>query len=559
VLQTTEVLDFRLLGPLEVIDGDGRPLPLGGQKQRALLALLLLDANTVVSTDRLLDVLWDGEPPRTAATSLQNMVSALRKQLGREHVVTRPPGYALDVDPRQVDLGRLEQLIAAAKLGEAEQRAAAVRAALALWRGEPLAEFAYDAFAQAEIARLAELRSALLEARIEADLAAGRHEELVGELEGLVAQHPVRERLRGQQMLALYRSGRQAEALTAYRDARQALVEELGIEPGPALQRLQAAILRQEAGLEPAHTEPADAGHLSEVVRALDAGRLILVLGAGANAAPQVGYPPDDAMLEARLASCFSCPPEHRGDLARVAQYVAMTAGVGPLYDELHAALAGDFELGDVQRALARLPGILRDRGAAMPVLVSTTYDRALERAFAEAAEPIDVVSYLAMGRQRGKFLHVRAAGESRVIDVPNAYAELPLGSRTVLLKVHGGVDPDGGRESFVVSEDDYIGYLSAGDAGGELPVTLAAKLRRSHFLFLGYGLLAWNLRVFLHRVFGEESPAYRSWAVQPRARAAERDFWRHRGIDLFDAPLDTYLDHLVDRLAEEPAAAAVA
>jgi DNA-binding SARP family transcriptional activator len=206
VLQTTEVLDFRLLGPLEVIDGDGRPLPLGGQKQRALLALLLLDANKVVSTDRLLDVLWDGEPPRTAATSLQNMVSALRKQLGREHVVTRPPGYALDVDPRQVDLSRLEQLIAAAKLGEAEQRAAAVRAALALWRGEPLAEFAYDAFAQAEIARLAELRSALLEARIEADLAAGRHEELVGELEGLVAQHPVRERLRGQQMLALYRT-----------------------------------------------------------------------------------------------------------------------------------------------------------------------------------------------------------------------------------------------------------------------------------------------------------------------------------------------------------------
>jgi DNA-binding SARP family transcriptional activator len=541
------MLDFRLLGPLEVVDADGRAVPLGGQKQRALLALLLLNANRVVSTDTLLDVLWDGEPPRTAGTSLQNMVSSLRKALGREHVVTRPPGYALDVDPRQVDLGRLEALIAAAKSAPVEERSEQVRAALALWRGEPLAEFAYDAFAQAEIARLEELRCALLEARIEADLAAGGHEELVGELEALVARHPTRERLRGQLMLALYRSGRQAEALTAYQNARKALVEELGIEPGPALQRLQAAILRQEAGLEPSFGSVADEDHLAEVVRALGAGRLVLVLGSGANGE---GGVPDDAMLAAHLASFFDCPPEYRGDLARVAQYVAMTAGIGPLYDELHEALAREFAPGSVQCGLARLPALLRERGAPPPVLVSTTYDRTVERAFADADEPLDVVSYLAVGRDRGKFLHVPADGEPHVIDLPNAYAELPLDSRTILLKVHGQVDLDGrGRESFVVSEDDYIGYLSPGDAGGVLPVTLAAKLCRSHFLFLGYGVLEWNLRVFLHRVFGEESPAYRSWAVQPQPRGGERDFWRHRGIDLFDAPLDSYLERLAGRV----------
>jgi hypothetical protein len=284
----------------------------------------------------------------------------------------------------------------------------------------------------------------------------------------------------------------------------------------------------------------------------------VLVLGAGANAAPEGnGSAPDDAALAARIASCFGCPTEHAGELARVAQYVSMTAGVGPLYDELHAALAGDFEPGEVQRALARLPGLLRARGAAQPVLVSTTYDRALERAFAAAGEALDVVSYLALGRHRGKFLHSPADDEPRVIDLPNAYADLPLGTRPVLVKVHGGVDPEGRLgESFVVSEDDYIGYLTPGDAGGELPVTLAAKLRRSHFLFLGYGVLAWNLRVFLHRVFGEESPAYRSWAVQPRPQVAERDFWRHRGIDLFDAPLDAYLARLAERVSPEPAQA---
>ncbi|MGE5689439.1 MAG: BTAD domain-containing putative transcriptional regulator [Pseudomonadota bacterium] len=552
------MLEFRLLGPLEVSD-DGRSVALGGQKQRALLALLVLHAQHVLSTDRLLDELWHGEPPPTAATSLQNLVSSLRKAIGRDVLVTRPPGYVLDVAPEQIDLGRLDRLIDEAKSASGPRRGEAVREALALWRGDPLADVAYEPFAEGEVARLEELRCALLEARIDADLEAGKDAELVGELEALTARYPLRERLRGQLMLALYRSGRQAEALAVYRDARKALTEELGIEPGPALQRLQAAILRQEAGLEPAPADGAAADHVAEVVRALDAGRLVVVLGAGVNADQDDGHPPDDASLAVRLASCFGCPPEHRGDLARVAQYVAMTAGVGPLYDELHAALAGDFEIGEVHRALARLPAVLRARGAPQPVLVSTTYDRALERAFADEGEPLDVVSYLAIGRHRGRFLHRPADAEPRVIELPNAYADIPLGERTVLLKVHGGVDPDGVRESFVVSEDDYIGYLSPAEAGGELPVTLAAKLRRSHFLFLGYGLVAWNLRVFLHRVFGEESPAYRSWAVRPQPQVAERDFWRHRGIDLFDESLGAYVSRLLERLADQPDTEAVA
>ena len=555
------MVDFRLLGPLEVLGDDERPVSLGGKKQRALLALLLLHARQVVSTDRLIDVLWSSDPPRTAATSLHNLIGALRRAFGYSYVVTRQPGYVLDVRPEQTDVGRLERLVEEMKHAAPERRAAAVREALALWRGDPLAEFAYEAFAEPEIARLEELRCSLLETRIEGDLERGEHEALIGELEALVAQYPLRERLRGQLMLALYRSGRQAEALTAYRDARQALVEELGIEPGPALHRLHSEILRQEAALGPPSEGPTGDDQLDEVVRALDAGRLVLVLGAGANAAPDAGgHPPDDAALAGRLASCFGCPPEYRTDLARVAQYVAMTAGVGPLYDELHAALAGDFEPGEVQRGLARLPALLRARDAPMPVVVSTTYDRALERAFADEGEALDVVSYLAVGRDRGKFLHVAPTGKTRVIDLPNSYGELPLGTRPILLKVHGGVAPDEGfPESFVVSEDDYIGTLSPGDAGGALPVTLAAKLRHSHFVFLGYGVLAWNLRVFLHRVFGEESPAYRSWAVQPRPRSAERSFWRHRGIDLYDAALESYVAGLATRLAGRTREKAVA
>ena len=248
-------LEFRVLGPLEVLES-GRPLPLGGPRQRALLALLLLRANQVVSSETLLDELWPTEPPLAGRAALRVRVSQLRKALGAEVIVTRAPGYLLAVAPEQLDLHRFEHLVSHAgaelEAGHAERAATLLRDALALWRGEALAELAYESFAQPEIARLHELRLAAFERRVEADLALGRHAELVPELESAVARRPLRERLRAQLMLALYRSGRQADALEAYREARRVLVDELGIEPSRALHELQAAILRQDPSLEPA-------------------------------------------------------------------------------------------------------------------------------------------------------------------------------------------------------------------------------------------------------------------------------------------------------------------
>jgi DNA-binding SARP family transcriptional activator len=214
--------------------------------------LLLLNAGEVVSTDRLVEELWAGTPPKAAVGSLQNLVSDLRKALGRDTVKTRAPGYVLDVDPACIDLHRFERLVAqAAEGGDAERRSALLHEALALWRGDPLADLAYEPFAHVEVARLEELRTAAREELVvAAELELGHHAQLVGELETLVAANPLRERLRAQLMLALYRSGRQVEALDAYRSARETLVEELGIEPSPELQRLEQSILRHDADLD---------------------------------------------------------------------------------------------------------------------------------------------------------------------------------------------------------------------------------------------------------------------------------------------------------------------
>jgi DNA-binding SARP family transcriptional activator len=255
-------MEFRVLGPLEARDGD-RVLGVGRGKPSALLALLLLNANQVVSADRLIDELWGERPPATASKALQVYVAKLRQALGAELIITRPPGYELRLaDEEELDLRRFERLLDAARAmladGDPRGASALLSEALGLWRGPPLADLAYERFAQPEVMRLDELRLAALEERIEADLALGRHADVVGELERLVAQHPLRERPRGQLMLALYRSGRQAEALDAFQAARRALVEELGIEPGPALHDLQRAILAQDPALGPVARVPAD-------------------------------------------------------------------------------------------------------------------------------------------------------------------------------------------------------------------------------------------------------------------------------------------------------------
>ena len=244
---------FRILGPLEV-EGPSGAIPLAGAKQRVLLALLLLHANEVVPTATLIELLWTEAPPADAAKALQVHVSRLRRALEADVLRTLPGGYLLDVNPAEFDLRRFEELAAAGRELLAQGDAGAARGtlneALELWRGTPLGEFAANPLARREAGRLEELRLTTLEDRLDADLALGAHGQLVGELEALVARHPHRERLRAQLMLALYRAGRQADALAAYRDARRALVDELGIEPGRQLQELEQSILRQDTALD---------------------------------------------------------------------------------------------------------------------------------------------------------------------------------------------------------------------------------------------------------------------------------------------------------------------
>src|SRR5437763_433754 len=326
-------MDYRILGPLEVLDGERR-LTLGGTRQRAVLALLLLHGNEALPSDVIVDELWGENPPQTAGKVLQNCVSALRKELpgGAETIRTAGGGYALRLEPAELDRDRFERGLAdgraALAAGDAGEAAEHLRSALLLWRGTPLSDFAYERFAQDEIARLQEVHVAGVEDRIEADLALGRHADLVPELESLLARHPVRERLRGQLMLALYRSGRQAEALAAYRDGRRALLDELGIEPGRALQELERAILAQEPGLEAVASQPA--------VSAVPGRRA---------AAPVVGRDEELALLEAGLADAL--------------------AGRGRLFVVAGAAGTGKTRLGDEIASRAKAGGarILWGRG----------------------------------------------------------------------------------------------------------------------------------------------------------------------------------------------------
>jgi DNA-binding SARP family transcriptional activator len=526
--------EFRILGPLEVIDETGQLL-LGGQKQKTVLAVLLLEAGRVVSTDTLLDALWGEQAPRTALTSLQNFVSQLRKLLGPDRLETKAPGYRLIVEPGELDLERFRRMVEQARRAEPEERAIRLREALALWRGPALADFMFDAFAQPQIAYLEELRLATLEERVQADLDAGRHSELVGELEDLVERHPVRERLRGQYLLSLYRCGRQAEALQTYQEGRRILVEQLGIEPSRELQQLHGAILRQEAGLQAPDAAPPSKDHFDQVLEALFSGRLVAVLGT------QI------ADLAKRLAERFDYAENGFG-LPRIAQYVTVMKGSGPLYDELHALLDADAAPSPIHRFFASLPPILRERGLPHQLLVTTSYDLSLEAALLEAGEEFDVVSYVAAGPGRGRFCHVAPDGTGRMIDLPNTYVtELSLEERTVILKLHGQVDrgPDRAWESFVVTEDDYIDYLARTDVAGAVPVALAAKLRRSHFLFVGYTMADWNLRVILNRLWSDQPLSYRSWAVQAEPQPLEREFWKRRDVEVLELAIDRYVETL--------------
>jgi SIR2-like domain len=256
--------------------------------------------------------------------------------------------------------------------------------------------------------------------------------------------------------------------------------------------------------------------------------------------------------LATLLAERFDLGGGERG-LAYVSQVVAARNGIGPLHDELHLALARDFEPSALHAWLAGLPSLLRRRALPQQLIVSTCFDSGVECAFEMAGEELDVVVYVAAGRDRGKFLHIQPDGRAVVVEEPNAYHGLSLEERSVLFKIHGHVDRGATREleSFAVSEDDHIDYLAGVEAAGTVPVQLAARLRRSHLLFLGYAVDDWSLRVFLRRVWGHDRLAYRSWAVQPSAEALARELWRERGVEAYDVGLDGYSEQLARVTAE--------
>jgi DNA-binding SARP family transcriptional activator len=362
-------MEFRILGPLEVWDGE-RELSVSGPKPRALLAALLLHANEVVSADRLVDDVWGEGSPEDAAGVLRVNVSRLRKALPQDVLRTRSPGYLIEIGPDELDLHRFERLLDEGRSllarGLAAEASRRLRDALSLWRGPALADFAYESFAQAAIARLEEIRLAAVELAIDADLVLGRHDELVGELEALVADHPLRERLRGYLMTALYRSGRQAEALDAYRDARRTFVDGLGIDPSPALQELERAILRQDPSLDvdaPAASVPGsaersilvaveDEAHLDALLAVAeplvgDARRVLILARLVPDAAE---LRPVSAWLEDRRSALVA-----RGVVARAASFTSTSPG-----EEL-ARLATEL---DVDLLLADAPDELLVAGA---------------------------------------------------------------------------------------------------------------------------------------------------------------------------------------------------
>ena len=276
-------MEFRILGPLEVED-DGRPIALGGDKQRSLLALLLLGRGRPVSTERLIEEIWHGEPPATAVKSIQVYAARLRSALGPERVVKRSRGYELVVAPGEVDADRFEQLVVAASGVPPAEAASSLKEALALWRGHPLADLSLEPWAEAGIARLEERRLAAFEDWADAELALGNHRQLVPELEALVAEQPFREQLLERLVLALYRSGRQAEALSAYRSGAARLRGELGLEPSQSLRELETRILRQDESLAAPRRREAVAAGRRRSWRLIVAGAGVVVAAAVAAA-----------------------------------------------------------------------------------------------------------------------------------------------------------------------------------------------------------------------------------------------------------------------------------
>jgi YVTN family beta-propeller protein len=457
-------MQYRVLGPLEVRDSE-ESLPLAGAKQRALLALLLLHANQVLSRDRLIDELWGEEPPATAVQSVQVYISRLRKLLPPDTLLTRPPGYLIEVEPEELDLRCFERLLGeghqALAAGDAERAAHVLHEALELWRGPVLAEFAFEPFAQAAIGRLEDLRLAAVEERIEADLALGRHADLIGELEALIAENPHRERLRGQLMLALYRSGRQAEALEAYQAARRALVDELGIEPSAALQRLEKQILTQDELLEtPARQLPprAEDGRARAPAPAPVERKLVTVLFADLGMADELEEDPERA---------------------------------GAFLDRLHSEAAAEIEAagGTVEKGIA---GALLATFGAESARQQDHAIRAVSAALATRNRLTDVFSdtlTLRIGVESGEVILGRPG--SFVTGMPVAAAARLIRSAQPGEIIVGERAATATGGAFELQQRDGAYILVAPLAPNRSPTQLARRRRRRALLLLAAALLA--------------------------------------------------------------------
>jgi hypothetical protein len=323
------------------------------------------------------------------------------------------------------------------------------------------------------------------------------------------------------------------------------------------------------------HCEPLSDTLKQHYVNLLDAmvsGRVVPFLGAGANLC---GRPKDKAWkskadpflpsggeLSAYLAQKHNTGPG--SDLARVSQDVTLLSGTGGLFGTLHELFDKDYAPTSLHQLFAAFPALLRAKGLPIryQLIVTTNYDDVLERAFKDANEPYDLVTYISDGKQRGKFIHTTPEGASATIDIPNQYRDVSLDRRSVILKIHGAVNravAEGVEDSYVITEDHYIDYLTRTDLSNLVPVTLLAKLRRSHFLFLGYGLRDWNLRVILHRISAEQNVNYKSWAIQLGPSDLDRRAWSHRDVEILDLNLERYVSVLRGRLRLLPEAEAAA
>jgi hypothetical protein len=303
--------------------------------------------------------------------------------------------------------------------------------------------------------------------------------------------------------------------------------------------------------------------HYRLVAQALADGRAVPFLGAGVNlcgrpegAAWSMGrFLPSATELADYLAESLGYPSKDGRELLRVSQYISVMTGSGPLYTKLRDLFDVDYPPTKLHEFLAALPALFAVKGlperASNPLLVTTNYDDMLERAYAAAGVAYDVVTYIAEGEHSGKFMHILSDGSAQIVDKPNEYRGIPLTKRPVILKIHGAIDRrDGDNDSYVITEDHYIEYLSRTDISSLLPIQIAAKLKQSHFLFLGYSLSDWNLRVILHRIWGQQRLTWNSWAIQRNSHELDRKFWLMRGVEILDVDLETYVTDLERHLA---------